>query len=246
MKINGALSAILSASLLCVGMAHGQQNLPEKEKPFILDPNRPFVYLKFDHFGPGEPWGDDEPPFRIWFRFVNNCNVPVEIRTFGGPGDMLGVMDDLVAEREGGIVVTSGDFIEPNRARLTQLLPELPTPGGPAVPQSEKADSPAQQSSQKMKKPPKQPWGYDSDVSSVMDIPPGKDALFSLPANHVGEKWHFEIPFKFKTPATHCCRAEEVGGEPLMRLTYGIWDLPPAIEEEIKKLEHSPQTGDGK
>jgi hypothetical protein len=75
------------------------------------------------------------------------------------------------------------------------------------------------------------------DISSLHEIPPGKDALFSLPANHVGEKWHFEIRFTFKLPEAHAYRREVVGGEPEMALYYSLVDLPESIQKEIKKLE---------
>jgi hypothetical protein len=116
----------LLAFMLCAGFAQAQKKRPERSMPFIIDANRPFVYLKLDHFGPGEPWGDGEPPFRIWFRFVNNCNVPVQVRTFGGPDGALGVMDSVVANPEPLIVISTGSGIEPERVPISQHLSVRP------------------------------------------------------------------------------------------------------------------------
>src|ERR1700693_1105008 len=39
---------------------------------FVIDPNRPYAYLKFDHIGPGIQRNEKEPRLRIWLRLVNN------------------------------------------------------------------------------------------------------------------------------------------------------------------------------
>ena len=45
-----------------------------------------------------------------------------------------------------------------------------------------------------------------------------------------------KIPFIFKVPAGHCCRDEKVGGEPEMHLRYDLWDLPKAVQDQIKNM----------
>jgi len=51
---------------------------------------------------------------------------------------------------------------------------------------------------------PERPLGYDShngfDTVALTLIPPGKQALFSIPINHVSKTWHFEIPFRLALP----------------------------------------------
>jgi hypothetical protein len=136
-------------------------------------------------------------------------------------------MDEVVANRP-PFQVTSTLEMETAPLPISQSMPYSSGTVLPTHPNKQAASTAA--------RPTKQPVGYDGDVSSSLDLPPGKEALFSLPANHVGEKWHFEIPFKFKVPAGHCCRTEDVGGEPEMHLTYGLWDLPPSIQTEIKKM----------
>jgi len=67
--------------------------------PFVMDANKPYVYLEFDHVGQRKPLGPDEGKQGLWLRFVNNCRVPVTIGTFGtgteDPG--IGVIDEVVA-----------------------------------------------------------------------------------------------------------------------------------------------------
>jgi len=71
------------------------------DEPFKLDPDRPFVYLRFDHSGKGSPRRSDESKDRIWLRLVNNCKMTISVRTFGmpneGPKDETGVMLAVVA-----------------------------------------------------------------------------------------------------------------------------------------------------
>src|SRR5271169_768657 len=52
---------------------------------FVIDPNRPYVYLKFDHVGPGIPRDESEPKMRIWVRLMNNCRVPIVVSENGTP-----------------------------------------------------------------------------------------------------------------------------------------------------------------
>jgi hypothetical protein len=223
-RISGMLLAVLLAS--CGAIAQ------DKPKPdsLVIDPSRPFVYLKFDHFGSGKTWGEDEVPFRIWFRLVNNCRHTIQVRTFGGPDNALGVMDRVVQNEKPFMVVESENA--PTLIPLGGMLPEIPTSGTPqAAPAAQAKPAKVQPS----REPMKMPYGYESEVSSEMDIPPGTEAYFSLPANHLSETWHFEIPFTFKVPRGHCCRTEDVGGEPLIVLRYDLEDLPERVQSKLKK-----------
>lgn len=76
----------------------------EQACDFIVDANRPFVYLRFDHAGliPSGDAGGTEA--RFWFRLTNNCRVPISVRTFGAPNggaqDEESVMYDVVRAPE--------------------------------------------------------------------------------------------------------------------------------------------------
>jgi hypothetical protein len=72
-------------------------------KSFLIDEKRPFVYIEFDHIGPGAPWSPDEPASRIWLHLRNNCRVPIVVLANGvpdgSPKDEVGVMHDVVATK---------------------------------------------------------------------------------------------------------------------------------------------------
>jgi hypothetical protein len=215
------------------------QDKPQPDS-FVLDPSRPFIYLKFDHFGPGAPWGDNEVPFRIWFRLVNNCRVPIKIRTFGGPGGALGVMDRVVEDEKILTITADHGLIDtPEPSPISDLIPELPLPGSPSTRPS--AQTPAvknepSQTTTDEEPSAKMPSGYESEASSSAEIAPGRDVYFSLPANHLSTTWHFVIPFTFVVPLESCCRPADIAGEPENLLRYDLWDLPDSIKTQIKKL----------
>src|ERR1700688_3413551 len=52
---------------------------------FVINPNRPYVYLKFDHIGKGIQRWESEPTSRIWLLLTNNCRLPITVNTYGLP-----------------------------------------------------------------------------------------------------------------------------------------------------------------
>ena len=92
---------------------------------FVIDENRQYVYLVFDHMGKGPRFADDEPATRIWFKLVNNCRVPIRVRTFGTPKGSLdgeiGVLHYVVRDDE-RMEITSD--LDPTRSRKAE--PKMP------------------------------------------------------------------------------------------------------------------------
>lgn len=179
---------------------------------FVIDQNRPYVYLQFDHTGTGVKFSHDEPPKRVWFRFVNNCSVSVLLRTFGvpegSPKDEVGVIHYVVRDREQpgvihGVRAVEGDEIPTDR-KGTELPPAAEIP-----------------------------MGYDFAVSSAESIPPGKSLLFSVPVTHLSKSWHIEIPYEFDLPSGKGPRQPIRGGEPKMVLIYSAWDLPEDVWQHL-------------
>jgi hypothetical protein len=177
---------------------------------FVIDENRAYVYLRFDHMGPGVKFSDDEPPKRVWFRFVNNCNVGIVLRTFGVPEgsqkDEIGVMHRVVKDAP--------------QFRIYGITTDPP-------PLSTQSSEPPQEI--------RMPMGYDFELSELESIPPGKSALFSVPVTHLSKSWHIEIPYTFDVPSGKGPRQPIVGGEPKMVLLYSAWDLPPDIQQQLPK-----------
>ena len=77
---------------------------PEARSEFLINVNRPFVFVKFDHIGPSVPRSEDEPNLRIWLPLTNNCRVPILVRANGAPDespkDEVGVQYEVVRNRE--------------------------------------------------------------------------------------------------------------------------------------------------
>ena len=183
--------------------------------PFIIDQNRPYVYLRFDHTGKGPKFYDDEPATRLWFRFVNNCRVGIVLRAFGvpegSPKDEVGVMHEVVRDK----VVRDG-------AEVLVFTP--PATSGP----------PRARDSQKQEQ---MPAGYDFHVSTAETIAPGESLLFSIPVTHLSRAWHIEIPFEFDLPPGKGPRPPAIGGQPEMVLTYFVGDLPNDVSGAVPTSE---------
>ena len=151
---------------------------------FVIDPNRPYVYLKFDRIGKGIPRNESEPTSRIWLRLVNNCRVPIIVSTFGIPDGSpkyeVGVMDEVVPVSVSGLVT------------MGQLpMTPLPPPFSPVTPEQKPLTKAVAN---------EMPSGYTFDVGSFEVIPPGRAILFSVPTSHLSKRWYFKIPFRFDLP----------------------------------------------
>lgn len=201
---------ILTMVLLCPFFSAWSQSTTQASTSpgFVMDENRPYVYLRFDHEGKGVRFSDDEPTQRVWLRFVNNCRVGIVLRTFGtpegSPKDEVGVMHDVVKDVRFRI---QGVEIEPSALNAQSSQPH------------QEAEMPV---------------GYDFDVSSSESIPPGQSLLFSVPVTHLSKSWHIEIPYTFDLPRGKGPRQPIVGGEPKMVLLYSVWDLPEDVQQDLK------------
>ena len=175
---------------------------------FAIDANRQFVYLKFDHLGKGIKRWDSEPDLRIWLRFVNNSYFPIDLRTYGVP--------DGIPREEVGIM----DIVAENPPMRIVITSDLDAKPKASV------------------EPERMPADYWFEVGSQMTLQPGKEVLFSIPANHLGKSWHMEIPFSFMNAGGKFPRDPSTGGEIEMRLSYSLYDLPDDVQAKIKSQIH--------
>lgn len=185
-------------------------------REFVIDENKAYVYLLFDHVGVGARYGDNEPTTRIWFRLVNNCRVPVTVRKFGTPegsaAGEVGLMHDVVPNVSSGSGGIKAEFPAP--------LSDVKKPSPPLIPAPERVPMPT---------------GYIGDVSSVEVIHPKESLLFSIPITHLSKDWHIEIPYGFELPRGKCCRPANVGGQPQMFLFYSASDLPDEVQRKLPR-----------
>ena len=191
--------------------------------PFVRNANQPFVYLKFDHIGTGVRRSNNEPSSRIWFQFVNNCNVSIRLRVYGVPegraADEVGVMDNVVPDPP-MLTITSDAEVKVDAKHDFAIKGNA---AGVGMGRGQKGQMPS---------------GYVAEVSGAISVLPGQSVLFSVPTNHIGTKdgrWHMEIPFSFATPKGHGSRDSATGGEPVMSLWYSLYDLPDEARAAIIK-----------
>jgi hypothetical protein len=180
------------------------QKVAEKnlESGFLIDPSKPYVYLEFDHVGPRKPLRHDEPHMGIWLHLKNNCRVPIVIMAaFEIPSDIPGkaamVVDEVVGDPHdfGGDGVGGGILALPGAKEMTDIV---------IFPNRNEAEVRSAEKTGMDKESAVRPYGYNLGyeplASALTIIAPGKQVLFSVPANHVSETWHFEIPFRFALP----------------------------------------------
>jgi hypothetical protein len=184
------------------------------EPKFIINPNHPYLYILFDHFGPGIPRNDDEAPNRVWLRLVNNCTVSIQIVVNGFPedhvpADEVAIQDHVVAD--------------PPPFMTMELAPPMTMMTSDATKAMAKEND-------------KPPYGYWADVGSLEAIRPGKSILFSLPTSQFRKGWHIEISYEFVLPrGKGPLRPENIGGLPVMYLEYGLSWLPKDAQQKIEK-----------
>jgi hypothetical protein len=167
------LAVFLLAVSLCFASSKSQARKTDDGSSFVIDAKRPYAYLKFDHIGKGpRVWGD-EPDSQIWFHLVNNCKVSIVVKTFAPPDGSL--KNEQGAEDR---IVAN----EPPRAYGMMH-------DGTIVPKPWKKTTPDEL-----------PRAYSFEIVGLQSILPGKSILFSVPISHLGERWHFEIPFEFDIP----------------------------------------------
>jgi hypothetical protein len=154
--------------LLAVATMYAQS----PDTSFVLDGTKPYVYLQFDHVGPRKPLHEGEPSMGIWLRIVNNCKVPISVRSYGvTTGDTgTGVFDEIIP-------VPQVFTVQADSGEIPLSTDERPT--------------------QKIAKEPsaKMPEGYEAELSSVTRVLPGKSLLFSVPRNHVSREWFLRVKF---------------------------------------------------
>jgi hypothetical protein len=210
MRLTFALVPFIAIAI-SVAKAQAEPTNRDIAQQFILNQERAFTYLQFDHVGEGTRFNEDEPAYRIWFRLVNNCRVPIVIRTSGVPDGSLagevGLLHNVIANppthgASGSTVFDSGRTSKPAESLVEAAL---------------------------------MPDGYDADVSSTATLRPSESLLFSIPFNHLSTKWHIEIPFRFDLPHKRPTHYEaQIGGQPHMTITYWLSDLPTDTRKQVE------------
>ncbi len=198
-KSRFSLCVFLIAS--CIASAICQQSAPSGSSTFTIDNSKPYLYLAVDHIGPRNPLRDGEVGLGIWFRLKNNCKIPIVVIASALDAQKTNqatwVSDEVVpnalpvgAESVGSMIGYRHGEENFTDIFLTPNNHQAEIKGGEAL-------SKVTDSGQKVDLP----RGYidlNAPSSAVLRvIPPGAEVLLSVPANHVGESWHMEVPFRF-------------------------------------------------
>jgi hypothetical protein len=171
---------------------------------FLIEPNRPMVYLRVDHVGLGAQEKDGKSHERVWLELHNNSLLPISVRTSGAPlGDSKGSTGVMV-------ILVPADY----PMGITVSTDHPPVNGN-------EDSSP--------KDMPSSSW---FEVGSIATITSGKSLLFSLPADHFSKRWHIHIPFEFALPPGKGPRDDAAwGGTTEMFLSYSFHDLPESVRK---------------
>jgi hypothetical protein len=231
-------AAVLTLSISTSALAQGTNSSPSVS---LINPKLPFVYLIFDHIGPGVPEFESEPPMRIWLRLVNNSSMRIKVRTqpipAGRPRGEVGVVDEI--RRHSGVMLCAAmgtpTVSEPSVANKLVEPGEKPE----QVPPREHVVASPETS------PPgcmdEAPIGY-GDIpeyqTSESYIDSGKDALFSVPSNHIAISgfWFIQIPFSFTSIPTDTRNNGNLnwGGSVSSAIEYGLYDIPKDHRDEFR------------
>jgi hypothetical protein len=87
---------------------------------FAIDREKPFAYIEFIKMDrrkalPGEP------DTGLWFRFVNNCRVPIAIDTTGSGDDLLVEHEVVYIEEIGLIPFMNGKRVSPEKTPRSEM-----------------------------------------------------------------------------------------------------------------------------
>src|ERR1700722_8227643 len=80
MTNNSKLATVMLGTVLLASAALVEAQ--KRTSSFVIDPSKPYVYLKFDHVGKRQPLSPHEPDKGLWIRLVNNCRLPITVATF--------------------------------------------------------------------------------------------------------------------------------------------------------------------
>jgi hypothetical protein len=204
-KINTVLFLIACISQTALVASSGETGKYAQIENFLIDESKPYVYLAVDHIGARKPLLQGESNVGLWLRLKNNCRVPIVILTFKGPptgtNAEAGVVDEVVRNPPApmGDTAGSGVLYERGQEGLTDIFLS-PNMNEAEVRGAEDAIRSAPQGAT-LRGGLERPHGYNNGhqpgVQGITVVPPGGEVAFSVPINHVGEAWHFEIPFRF-------------------------------------------------
>jgi hypothetical protein len=107
----------IAAIIFCTPAPRLEAQADINRNNFLIEPNRPLVYVHVDHVGLGAPEEDGKRHERIWLELHNNCLLPIWVRTYGAPsGDSADAVGGYGYSRSGRPPASEGE----GRSRLEE------------------------------------------------------------------------------------------------------------------------------
>jgi hypothetical protein len=115
------IRVVLLASALLLALPLKQ----ESNHRFVLNDTKPYAFLQFDHTGPRKPIQAGETTQGLWLKIVNNCEVPISVKTYGStPGDPeVSVLDEVIPVQGGFSVLEDAEQASGSERNLHALMP---------------------------------------------------------------------------------------------------------------------------
>ncbi|HWR36629.1 MAG TPA: hypothetical protein VN622_12235 [Clostridia bacterium] len=209
-----------------------RSTLSSQKVDIRIDPRKPFVYLVPIRVGARQPLKEHEPDQGIYFQLVNNCRLPITVMAFKRPEDrtraFTGLENEIVdnARERGAESVGSVVMIDKDVKPYPELLDH---PNEHEAQQREAVRKASQPRAGRAERPHGYNSGFQPGFEVLMLLLPGEKIDFSVPKNHIGEGWHFEVPFRFAL-------TEESGmRQPYNYIPFFLTDLPKAMRESLEK-----------
>ena len=188
-KLRLFIVIIIAATSALAQGSRGRQS--QAKDAFRLNHSLPYVYLEVDHIGLRVPYGNDEPNVGVFLRLHNNCTVSISVDTFVGIDNNVNVFHNVVVNPIGLGEPAASELVDISALTAGIKMDPSLLFGNSAT----KAQSPAPLPVQSVVPAPPMPVGYRALYSSPKTLGPGQSIYFSIPLNHVSDKWHVEVPF---------------------------------------------------
>lgn len=197
-----ATCSAIAFSLALVTQLSIAQN-KDYAQSFVIDKQKPYVYLKVDHVGSREPLIKGESAQGIWLHLFNNCKIPIVVVEVETPDKRsIGsiILEDEVVLDPRFPVGDTAQFSAAHHVGTPDITDILLFPNF-----NEAATYSAEVERHGLDNRIAQliaarPHGYNGGNPpgnrKLRVISPGEEIYFSIPIDHVSSLWHFDIPFR--------------------------------------------------
>jgi hypothetical protein len=211
--------AVLFCALCLAVSAQNQKNTSQKVKlsdVFLLEKNKPSVYITYERSGNAEPLYENESNERVWLRLHNNTKANISFCFF----KVKPIYGDLGLYYEVRRNFSRAGTGDPDEEKIPEIK-------GANRNNSKQTETP-------LKSNIETPQGYSyGDVCVVYNLAAGKSVLFSIPREHlVNQSANFDIKIEFHYEGEE--EGTEIAGHPQHIVYFGYGQLYWSERKELK------------